>query len=239
MVVKLSELANVYVHSIIVSYYRDMGLDVAYDKPREKLQKKGAAALTNAELLQVVIGSGTAQASVTHIARKVVKQLARHGNTISYDLLLEVVGLGPAHASQIVAAFELSSRYPLTNKQLTIDSEEKARGLFVELALSSSLRLVYLTLDGAKRLIAKRSVRITDSTHPSALLRSIFSNVVTDQASGIMIAIGRADHSLDPSMFELSLARDLNGMAQLFIVSIYGLSIVNKTGEKSLRSESW
>lgn len=216
-----------------------MQQEINYDRPREKLQKKGVASLRNAELLQILIGSGTAQASVTRIARKVLKQLAKHGNAVSYDLLLEVVGLGPARASQIMAAFELASRYPLTNKQLTIDSEEKARGLFVELTLSHSLKLVYLTLDGAKRLIAKRSVRINDSTHPSHLLRGIFSNVVTDQAEGIMIAIGYAEHTLDPSMFELSLARDLNGMAQLFIVTIHGLSLMNKTAGRSLRGESW
>ena len=212
---------------------------ISYDLPREKLQKKGAAALTNAELLQILIGSGTMQASVTHIARKVVKQLSKHGNGISHDLLMEVVGLGPARASQIMAAFELSSRYPLTHKQLTIDTNEKAKGLLSELTLTSSPKLVYLTLDGAKRLIAKRSIRINDATHPSALLRGIFSNVVIDQAAGILIAIGHSKHSLDPSMFELSLARDLNGMAQLFIITIHDLVLMNKTSQLSLRSESW
>jgi DNA repair protein RadC len=216
-----------------------MKRDIGYDRPREKLQKKGAAALTNAELLQILIGSGTAQASVTRIARKVLKQLVKYGNAISHELLLEVTGLGPARASQIVAAFELASRYPISSKQLTIDTSEKARGLLVELTLVHSSRLVYLTLDGAKRLITKRSVRINDTTHPSELLRGIFSHVVTDQAAGIMIAIGYAEHSLDPSMFELSLARDLNGMAQLFIVTIHDLMLINKTGERSLRGESW
>ncbi|MDB5161659.1 MAG: hypothetical protein JWM52_167 [Candidatus Saccharibacteria bacterium] len=216
-----------------------MEYGISYDRPREKLQKKGAAALTNAELLQILIGSGTAQASVTRIARKALKQLAKHGNAISHELLLEVTGLGPARASQIVAAFELASRYPMSNKQLTIDTNEKARGLLVELTLVHSPRLVYLTLDGAKRLIAKRSIRINESTHPSEVLRGVFSNVVTDQAAGIIIAIGFAEHTLDPSMFELSLARDLNGMAQLFIVTIHDLLLMNKTAERSLRSESW
>lgn len=201
--------------------------------------KKGAAALTNVELLQILIGSGTAQASVTHIARKVLKQLTKYGNTISYDLLLEVTGLGPARASQIIAVFELAGRYPMSNKQLTIDTKEKARGLLVELTMAHSPRLVYLTLDGAKRLIAKRSIRINESSHPSALLRGIFSNVVTDQAAGIMIGVGYNAHSLDPSMFELSLARDLNGMAQLFIVTIHDLLLISNVGERSLRSESW
>lgn len=216
-----------------------MEYGISYDRPREKLQKKGAAALTNAELLQILIGSGTAQASVTRIARKALKQLTKYGNAISHDLLLEVTGLGPARASQIVAAFELASRYPVSNKQLTIDTNEKARGLLVELTLAHAPRLVYLTLDGAKRLIAKRTLKINESTHPSELLRGVFSNVVTDQAAGVLIGIGYAGHSLDPSMFELSLARDLNGMAQLFIVTIHDLLLMNKTNERSLRSESW
>ena len=55
----------------------------------------------------------------------------------------------------------------------------------------------------------------------------------------MFVAVGAADHSLDPSMFELSLARDLNAMAQLFIVTVHGLMIVNRSGERSLRSESW
>lgn len=223
----------------MTTYTKSMEYGISYDRPREKLQKKGAAALTNAELLQILIGSGTAQASVTRIARKVLKQLTKYGNAISYDLLLEVTGLGPARASQIIAVFELASRYPMSNKQLTIDTNDKAKGLLVELTLAHSPRLVYLTLDGAKRLIAKRSIRINESTHPSELLRGIFSNVVTDQAAGIMIAIGYDAHSLDPSMFELSLARDLNGMAQLFIVTIHDLLLMNKIGERSLRSESW
>lgn len=216
-----------------------MQYDVGYDRPREKLQKKGAAALTNAELLQILIGSGNAQASVVRIAKRALTQLTKHGTNISHDVLVEVTGLGPARACQIIAAFELASRYPMSSKQLTIDSLEKARGLLVELTLSRTPKLVYLTLDGAKRLIAKRTIRIVDSTHPSELLRSVFSNVVTDQAAGIMIAIGHARHTLDPSMFELSLARDLNGMAQLFIVTVHDLLLLNKDTDRSLRGESW
>lgn len=210
-----------------------------YDRPREKLQHKGAAALTNADLLQVIIGSGTAQASVTRIARKALKQLTKYGSSISIDQLLGVTGLGPARASQIIAAFELASRYPINSRQLIIDTNEKARGLLVELTLSRSPRLVYLTLDGAKRLIAKRSIRIHECVHPSELLRGIFSHVVTDKAAGIVVALGCVNHTLDPSMFELSLARDVNGMAQLFIVTIHDVLLISKAGERSLRGESW
>jgi len=210
-----------------------------YDRPREKLQKKGAAALTNAELLQVLIGSGNAQASVAHIARKTLRQLTKRGNDVAYDDLLMVSGLGPATAAQIIAAFELASRYPVSRRQLTIDTQDKARGLVQVIAQSKITQLTYVTLDGAKRLIAQRTVSISATAHPSSLLRQIFSHVVTDRAAGMFVAVGAADHSLDPSMFELSLARDLNAMAQLFIVTVHGLLIVSRSGERSLRSESW
>ncbi|RWZ78809.1 MAG: hypothetical protein EOT05_03620 [Candidatus Microsaccharimonas sossegonensis] len=216
-----------------------MAIDTIHDRPREKLQKKGVASLSNAELLQILIGSGTVQASVSRIARNVLKQLTKHGNAISIDLLQEVTGLGPARASLIMAAFELASRYPVNSKQLTIDTNDKARGLFVELRFSTYRKLVYVTLDGAHRLIAKRTIKCRDTTHPSELLRQVFSNVVTDHAAGLLIAIGSAKHSLDPSIYELSLAKDVNGMAQLFVVTIHDLLLVNKDGELSLRSETW
>jgi DNA repair protein RadC len=216
-----------------------MGIGLGYDRPREKLQHKGAAALTNGELLQILIGSGNAQASVARIARKALKQLEKHGSNISHELLLEVSGLGPARACQIVAAFELASRYPISQTQLTIDTSVKAKGLLIELTLSHTPKLVYLTLDGARRLIAKRAVRITDSTHPAELLRSMFSNVVLDQAAGVVIAIGYDKHTLHPSMFELTLARDVSGMAQLFNVTVHDLILGNKNASRSLKGGSW
>ena len=79
--------------------------------------------MTNAELLQLLIRSGTVQASVIH--------------TVSYNVLLEVTGLSPARASQIIAVFKLDSRYLVSNNQLTIDTKEKARGFLVELTPGS------------------------------------------------------------------------------------------------------
>jgi len=214
-------------------------VELQHDRPREKLQKKGAAALTNGELLQILIGSGNAQSSVTKIARKALKQLARSGTDVTLAHLLSVPGLGPATASQIIAAFELASRYPASRRHMTIDTQEKARGLTQAIARSKQHQLTYVTLDGGKRLVMQRTVTVSSSTHPSSLLRQVFAHVVTDDAAGIFVAIGTHDHTLIPSMFELSLAKDLNAMAQLFIVTVHGLLLVNKEGERSLRSESW
>lgn len=207
-----------------------------YDKPREKLQKKGIAALTNTELLQVLIGSGNAQISAIKIARKTLKILSKFGSAISLDQLSNISGFGIARSSVILASFELASRYPAARQQPTINTEDKQRALFVELSQSRQVSLVYTTLDGGKGLITKRMVVIDSASHP-LLLRDIFSHVVTDKAAGLLVAIGSSDHSLEPSLFELSLVRDINNMAQLFIVTVHAIVLVNSGGEKSLSCE--
>ena len=67
-------------------------------RPREKLQTRGAEALSDYELLMAVIGSGTAQADVTKTARDVQRLLAEKGSALTYDDLLSIKSLGPAKA---------------------------------------------------------------------------------------------------------------------------------------------
>ena len=84
----------------------------AHDRPREKLQRVGAAALGDNELLAIVLGHGRANASALDIANAVLEgvagldRLARAG----YDELRSIPGIGAARAAQIVAAVELGRR---------------------------------------------------------------------------------------------------------------------------------
>jgi len=216
-----------------------MNILTAYDRPREKLQHKGVASLTNLELLQVLIGSGNGQLSAVKIARKTLRLLSKYGSELTLRQLVAVSGLGVARASLIMASFELSGRYPMLRKQQVIDTEDKQRALYAEVAEANSMTLVYVTLDGGKRLIAQRSVAIDAGLHPAAMLRDIFAHVVTDHAAGVFVAWGYREHTLEPSVFELSLARDITAMAQLFIVTLHGMLLVSAAGERSLRGEAW
>jgi len=96
------------------------------DRPREKLHHKGAPALSDYELLMAIIGSGTAQADVTKIAREVKKLLKEKGSDLAFDDLLSVNSLGPAKATQIMAGFELWRRQFEVAERPIIDSPEKA-----------------------------------------------------------------------------------------------------------------
>ncbi|MFZ2126631.1 MAG: UPF0758 domain-containing protein [Candidatus Microsaccharimonas sp.] len=81
---------------------------VLYQRPREKLQSKGVKALSVVELLQVILGSGSPDASGAKIARLIEKLMI--DNDVTYETLLSIRGVGNAKTCQILAAFELSKR---------------------------------------------------------------------------------------------------------------------------------
>ena len=86
----------------------------AADRPREKMARLGAEALSDAELLAIILGSGTPKETVVDLARRV---LAGCGNSLATlarmsvtDLTRRFKGVGPAKAVAVLAAFELGRR---------------------------------------------------------------------------------------------------------------------------------
>lgn len=80
-----------------------------YQRPREKLQIKGVTALSFVELLQIILGSGSAKASGAKIARIVEKLLQE--DKVTYDTLISTEGVGEAKACQILAVLEIARRF--------------------------------------------------------------------------------------------------------------------------------
>lgn len=150
-------------------------------RPREKLQKKGAQALSDLELLQALIGSGNKQADVSKIAQNVKKILQEHGANISYKLLAGVTGMGAAKITEVLAAFELSKRYLIENQAPIIDSPEKAVEQLADIRDKKQEYFVCMTLDGANRLIAKRVITIGTLNSSLVHPREVFADAITDR----------------------------------------------------------
>lgn len=83
------------------------------DRPREKLERLGVNALSDAELLAILIGSGTANESAVDLMKRILKDCNNNLNTLgklSLHRLEEYKGIGPAKAITILAACELGKR---------------------------------------------------------------------------------------------------------------------------------
>ncbi|MCP4716967.1 MAG: hypothetical protein GY868_17720, partial [Deltaproteobacteria bacterium] len=81
-----------------------------FDRPREKLRERGPEALSDTELIAVILGSGIKGKHVLRVADAVVKKIDRHYRQLDVKMLTAIEGIGFAKACQIVASVEFARR---------------------------------------------------------------------------------------------------------------------------------
>jgi len=198
------------------------------DRPREKLQRKGAASLSDFELLEVLIGNGNGVSDVSQIARQVQKALRHNGPQLSYESLVELPGMGSAHASRILSALELAKRH-------LIKDVEPLRTLKEVLARLDDIRgkqqeyLVALSFDGGQRLIAQRTVTVGTLDTVLAHPREIFADAIMDRAATVLVAHNHPSGDPGPSPNDITLTHQLAAAGQLLGVALRDHVIVTKT----------
>ena len=203
-------------------------------RPREKLQARGVAALSDYELLMAIIGSGNAQADVTKIARDVRKILREKGSDLAYEDLLKIKGLGAAKATQIMAGFELWRRQFEVGERPIIDSAEKAVELLSDIRDKKQEYFVSLTLDGANRLIAKRVISIGTLTASLVHPREVFAEAITDRAASIIVAHNHPSGNLEPSQADREVTKRLKDAGELLGIEMIDHVVVTHKSHKSI-----
>lgn len=204
------------------------------DRPREKLKAKGAGALSDFELLQALIGSGNKQADVSQIAKELNKLLQKNGANITYDQLEQVTGLGAAKITELLAAIELSKRYLTENEQPILDSPEKVVEQLKDIRYKKQEYFVCMTLDGANRMIAKRTITIGTLTASLVHPREVFADAITDRAASIIVAHNHPSGSLIPSKADLEVTHRLHKASKLLGINLLDHIILTKTEAKSV-----
>ena len=203
-------------------------------RPREKLQARGAAALSDYELLMAMIGSGNAQADVTKIAREVRKILSEKGSDLAYEDLLKIKGLGAAKAAQLMAGFELWRRQFEVNERPIIDSAEKAVELLGDIRSKKQEYFVCLTLDGANRLIAKRVISIGTLTASLVHPREVFAEAITDRAASIIVAHNHPSGNLEPSLADKEVTERLRRAGEILGIEVLDHLFLGGEGFRSV-----
>jgi len=184
--------------------------------PREKLSKKGAAALSDIELLQAVIGSGGKGNDFKQIAKNLNAAIKKRGaENLTYDDVKSIKGIGDAKATIVFAALEYWRRAFTKQTAPMIDSPEKAVEQLFEIKNKKQEYFVLLTLDGARRLINNRVVTIgtlmCSLVHP----REVFSYAIEDRAASIIIAHNHPSGLLEVSEQDREVTRRIRQAGDL------------------------
>jgi DNA repair protein RadC len=170
-----------------------------HDRPREKLQRLGAAALGDNELLAIVLGHGRSRASALDMANTVLEATdGAHGLVRTrYDDLCAIPGIGQARAAQILAAVELGRRTltrPLRERVQIVNARSAAEFLLPQYGSRSVEQFGILLLDTKHRVIR---TLVLFHNHPSGDPRPSPDDVELTRrlaAAGVLMGIDVIDH---------------------------------------------
>ena len=167
--------------------------------PREKLEKYGPTKLSDHELLAVLLGSGIEGVNVLELSKKIIALINKIGITkITLDDLLEIKGLGPAKALQIIAVLELGKRFN-NDKKKEVLSPDDVWKLCADIRESKKEHFVAFYLNTQNQLIEKQIISIgtlnTSLVHP----REVFEPAVALHAASVIVAHNHPSGATDPS----------------------------------------
>jgi len=206
----------------------------ALDRPREKLLRKGQAALSDFELLEVMIGNGNATADVSQIARQVQRQLQKGTASLSLESLSALHGVSTVTASKILSSLELAKRH-------LVRDVEPLRSIPDILARLDDIRskqqeyFICLSLDGGQRLIAQRTITIGTLDTVLAHPREVFADSIVDRAACVIVVHNHPSGDPTPSQKDTALTQQLTASGQLLGIPLRDHIIVTKTDHYSFR----
>ena len=200
-------------------------------KAKDKLAKRGATALTDIELIQVIVGRGTDDYDSRTAARKLSGMIS--GTSVS-EMTVEyaktVDGIGDIKAAAIVAALELGRRRYEPKTAPLVDSPEAAAEQFESIRYKKQEHFCLLTLDGARRLINCRVITIGTLTSSLVHPREVFSPAIEDRAASIIIGHNHPSGMLDISVQDREVSRSIKQAGEIIGIRLDDHIIVTGGG---------
>lgn len=215
------------------------------DQPREKLINKGTNALSDAELLAILLNEGHKEKSALTLAQEVLRA-ASHNlgemGKLTIQQLTKIKGIGTAKATKIVALMELARRrqagYMLEKK--TIRQGRDAALYFKPLLGDASLESFHvLFLNHACRVLQNRCISIGGITGTVVDPKVIFREALAVGATQIILCHNHPSGNLRPSHADIQLTEKLKSAGRLLDITVLDHIIVSEAGYCSMVEEGF
>jgi DNA repair protein RadC len=213
------------------------------DRPREKLSAQGRRALTDAELIAILIGSGSRNESAVELSKRILHHYDNDLNKLgkaSINELSNFKGIGEAKAISIIAALEIGRRRNdfETKTPDTIVSSKDAYNIMRRLLVDLNHEEFWIILVGrsqkvlAKELISKGGLSAT-VVDPKV----IFGMALQHQSTGIIMVHNHPSGSLKPSQEDIHLTKKLSEAGKLLDIKVLDHLIISDNGFYSFADE--
>ncbi len=194
--------------------YKIKILDMQKDeRPRERLMKNGASALSDSELLAIILRTGSKQENVINLSQRILKEYnIKQLSQANLKQLMRIHGIKESKAAQIAACFEIARRLESFNdedKQKISSPEDIYRRLYPKMREQKKELFIELCLDTKNRIIREEIISVgslnANIVHP----REVFKLALAESAAHIIVAHNHPSGDPAPSREDIEITKKL------------------------------
>ena len=213
------------------------------ERPREKLFINGPASLSNAELLAILLGSGTRSQSAVSLAERV---LAADGSGILFlndctpEELCSIEGIGPAKSAALIASAELGRRLTTTprEKQANVSSPDDISKLFMQnMRYLKKECFKVLLLNVKNEIISIEDVSVGSLMSSDAHPREVFAAPLRRGAANVILVHNHPSGSSRPSQDDIDLTQRLSWAGDIMGIHVLDHIIIGDGEYTSMKRE--
>ncbi len=212
------------------------------DRPREKMLIKGREALSDAELVAILLGSGSRSESAVALAKRILEE-AKNLDDLGrkpLDFLMSFKGIGEAKAITIAAALELGRRRQIAmpEKKVKIRSSQQAYDVLGPLLVDLPHEEFWIVcLNRANMVISKEKVSTGGVAGTVVDAKIVFALALRQSASSIIMYHNHPSGQIQPSHQDISLTKKLAAAGDLLDIKVQDHIIVGQEGYYSFIDE--
>lgn len=213
------------------------------DKPREKMMLKGRSTLSDAELVAILIGSGTGGISAVELSKQILAQFSNDLNDLgraSIKDLMQFKGIGEAKAITIVAALELGRRRQGTTvkqRPKITSSQDAYNCLFPEMEDLGYEIFKILLLNRNNQVTKIETISSGGVAGTVVDPKIIFKKALDEQSSGMILSHNHPSGNLRPSQADLEITKKLVKAGKTLEINVLDHIIISDKGYYSFLDE--
>lgn len=211
----------------------------AEERPRERLLRNGPRALSNAELLAILLRTGSDNENVLRLAQRILSHFGglHHLAGVSPAELMNIRGLGEAKAAQVAAALEIGNRLAASQpaERPQVRQAADAAQLVLDMRYLSQEHVRLILLDNQNRVMAIPTVYI--GTNNTSVLRvaEVFREAITRNSPALIVVHNHPAGDPDPSPEDITFTRDMVRAGELLDIHVTDHIIIGEREWRSLR----
>lgn len=202
------------------------------ERPQERLLRLGASALSDSELLAMILRSGTKGTNVLVLAKKILKEAGSLQNLAKYSLedFVSISGIGQIKALQLLAIIELSGRIQSSpEKQPLLNSPQKIYQFFENKTTRLDIEKVWVLCLNRKNYLINK-YEITSGIATSSLIhpREIFRAAIRLGCTAIVVVHNHPSGDPCPSKADIEVAKTLVKSSKIICIELLDFMIIGK-----------